>query len=103
MHELGASSLGGCLQLLLPQSLLPVTLGNGQFVRIESDAGNTPMLAAALVTDDDVANEAVVEQSVNRRRAEQNGPCDPLMIQHLEHEKGRAGDRQQREPDPLWE
>ena len=24
------------------------------------------------------------------------------MIQHLKYEKGRAGDREEREPDPLW-
>jgi hypothetical protein len=61
------------------------------------------MFATASVTHDDVADEAVIEQTVNRRRAEQDSPGDPLMIQHLEDEKGRAGDCQQRKPNPLWE
>ena len=37
VHGLVASGLGGRFQLLLPQSLLSVTLGDGEFMRIESD------------------------------------------------------------------
>jgi hypothetical protein len=103
VHDLGAPGFGSRFQLLLPQSLLPIALRDGEFMWVKPGAWDAPVLATASITHDNIADETIVEQTVNRRGAEQDGPGDPLMIQHLKDEKGRAGYCKQRKSNPLWE
>src|SRR5207237_7189200 len=67
-------------QLFLAEALLPVALAGTQLERRVSRAGlEATVMGVAAVAHDGVA-DAQVEQPVQQRRAEQDGPRQPLLV-----------------------
>ena len=83
-----------------PYSLLAVALVDGQFKGTVARGAEAAVLGAAAVADDDVAHPEV-EQPVKKRRADQNDPRPPLVIEVVWDDRPQARDRQDGQAQPV--
>src|SRR5437016_1460365 len=80
----------GSLELFAAQALLAIALGHAQFKRLMLVAcRHAPVMGLAAVADDDVAHPEV-EQPVKKRRADQDGPRPPLVIEVVRDDRPQA-------------
>src|SRR5438105_3441821 len=93
----------GSLELFAPQALLAIALGDAQFKRLVLVAcRHAPVMGLAAVADDDVAYPEV-KQPVKKRRADQNHPRPPLVIEVVRDDRPKARDRQDGQAQPVGE